>query len=251
MSRRSDNDRVGPDLHEVAGRYLASANTSDQRKGHDLAVLRRLAAGLWAGRFAVPACGSGPGRELVLLCRMGATGLIWSGERAVRHDDFAFAMLVPHTYPLAMPQVRFVQVVPFNPHVVHREHLPALGHLSAELQAYLRQGHDGVCCYLRSAQWSPDTSCNLALVVWQVSRILTGKARHGEVNSLNPAARDEMLRLAEEKKLPLGDPLAYPHEEDAAEEGETPEAEPAFAFAEGEDIEWVDPGAPEGGLEGP
>jgi hypothetical protein len=45
---------------------------------------------------------------------------------------------------------------------------------------------------------------------------LTFNKTWGEAVSLNPVARDYMLKLAklEKDRLPLGEPLAYPHDED-------------------------------------
>ena len=107
-----------------------------------------------------------------------------------------------------MPHVKFAPA-PFNPHVIHQGFLPERRGLPAELYTYVDQQGDGHTCYLRGSQWSLDGS-TLALVVWQISRIVTLTAFHGESVSLNTAARDHALRLAEEGRLPLGPALPPP-----------------------------------------
>jgi hypothetical protein len=74
----------------------------------------------------------------------------------------------------------------------------------------VRAGRDGACCYLRPDQWSPLTTHDLAVVVWQVSRILSGTRLYGERGSLNHHACDHYQRLQEEGRLPLGPALPLP-----------------------------------------
>ena len=196
--------------------------------------LRVLGRVLWANRFEILGFGGRPDGALSMLCRLRATGLIWQGEPGP-HDTFTFTVDIPRYYPLSPPGIRFVEPVPFCPHVVHEQFLPAMEHVPPEFQAYLRAGGHGNCCYLRSSQWSSDPATHdLAIVVWQLSRVVTLGKAVGEVQSLNPRARDHALRLAQADRLPLGKSLPYP-----SDHGEETQTTPcADEFAE-DDIAWT------------
>jgi hypothetical protein len=135
-----------------------------------------------------------------------------------------------------MPGFQFLPpAIPFNSHVIHKDHLPEQASLLPELQALIRSGRHGGCCWMASDQWQPTIDMSLALAVWTVSRILTGDKMHGEAASLNRTARDAMLRLREEGKLPLGPALPCPVD--------GPAAGAAGAPTPGDDLdfEWVKP----------
>lgn len=242
MAGTKTSPEAGADLGPIAAQFLASPNLIDQRKGRDLEELAALGRGAWKDRFQVLRCGSGPERSLIVVAAVLARGLVWEGNRPRPHDAFVLALIVPHTYPLSPVEVRFLDggaagagvTVPFNPHVVHRDHPPDMTGLPPDLQAHLRDGH-GACCYVRHSQWSADASNSLAAVVWQVSRVLTGLV-FGEAHSLNPSARDVMLRMGAEGRLPLGPALPYPHA--GSELPAAAEASAAAGGAEDADIQW-------------
>jgi hypothetical protein len=210
--------------------------------------LRAQALGRWRSRVEVLGLMPGEGRSLIVVVRIGAMGQIWSAGRAAACDSFVLALAIPHSYPLQMPVVRFVRPIPFNPHVVHAGHLPMLASLPPELRDYIRDG-EGHCCYLKSSQWRPGRTCDLSMVVWMVSRILTLERTYGEAGSLNPVARDAAFRLAETKALPLGEPLPYPHELSAGDPAapapqNSRQSPPDDESEEDEDIEWAPEAAP-------
>jgi len=212
---------------DVIRQLLASDSVCDLRKGNDLARLHTLSQGPWAGRFAFLGFGGNPDGSFTMLCRVHTTGLVWQGE-ALPHDVFTFAAVISRYYPLSLPRIKFADPVPYCPHVVHKEFLPPMAHVPTEFQEYVRKGGHGNCCYLRASQWSSDSAThNLAVVAWQVSRVLTLGKAFGEAQSLNPAARDHARRLAEDHRLPLGDSLPYPHDDEQQQPtvlcGEKPE----------------------------
>ena len=200
-------------VHRVIDRLRESPNVCDQRKSRDLGKLRALAEGPWAGRVVLLGVDCGRQWSLDLVLQLDVAGLVWRG-RPEPHRKWTALVAVPHNYPMAMPAVRFVGgVVPYCSHVIHREFLPDEGGLPVELRRFVeavRAGRDGACCYLRNAQWSPLTTHDLAMVVWQVGRILTGTRLFGEQGSLNNHARDHYQRLQEEGHLPLGPGLPAP-----------------------------------------
>jgi len=226
-------------VKQVVGQLLASKNGSDRRKGNDFSTLMNLGLGQWQGRFELLGFASGPRRYLAGICAMQADGLVWSAGQPTPNSTWLFTIGVAPNYPKIMPVVGFQRPMCWCPHVVHRDFLPRADGLPPELQEYLREG-EGHCCYMRSEDWAADAAThNLAIVVWQVSRILTLSKWWGEVNSLNKAARDHALRLKEEGRLPLGRPLAMPqlgwHEEGSVET--------ATGVAQGDeddDIEWCE-----------
>lgn len=224
-------------IEQIIDRLSASRNVCDNRKAADLRELIALAGGAWRGCFEILRFGSMPEGGLAIVCRLKVAGLIWSNGQPVPHDTFVCALGIPNSYPLAAPTVQFLGTVPWCGHVVHRDFLPDASHLPSYLQEYRRLGH-GRCCYVRSSQWRPDTG-TFAVVLWQVSRLVSLAKGQGEAGSLNPAARDHAQRLATEGgSLPLGRALPYPREDDL---------ERVAAAAVGEfsrqgnedDVEWV------------
>jgi hypothetical protein len=210
---------------EVIERCLASSNACDQRKGGDLAHLVASA-----------------NLSLTAICRLHARGLVSLDRRICPQEQFRFALAIPHRYPLSLPVVKFVGDIPYSPHVVHRSFMPESAGIPPELQEYLRLG-EGYCCYLRSSQWSIALSSNLAVIVWQISRLLTLDKLFGEMGSLNPSARDYAIRLQDEGQTPLGPPLPYPSERESMALCEP--SSPACrhdADESGEAIVWVDHG---------
>jgi len=196
-------------IDDVVPRLINSANVNDQRKGHDLQQLQWLSANAWARMFSLTGAMPGPRRMLHVFARLRVAGLLWEGEPRL-HDDWRFALGIPHSYPLAEPLVTFVDgPTPFNGHVLHGDFLPNREGMAPELQHFLNVGANGICCYALAGDWSTALDHNLALVVRQVSRILTG-LQHGERYSLNEHARDYLLRMAEEGRLPLGPALPIP-----------------------------------------
>lgn len=232
-----DRNQVA-DVQGIIDQLLRSENVCDERKGSDLKQLVQLMEGRWAGRFNILRTAGTLERSLLIVCRLGVSGLIWAGNRPIPNDDFVCTAAIPNYYPLSQPDVRFIGKIPWCCHVVHKDFLPNTTELPADLHEYLRQG-DGNCCYMRSSQWSP--SATLALVFWQVSRLLTFGKSQGEAGSLNPAARDHMLRLTRQgDQLPLGDPLPYPYD-DSMEDSQKISVEPACVNDDeaDEDVEWI------------
>lgn len=249
-----DNVSAQPiSIDSLAARLMASPNVCDQRKGRDLARLQQLSTGVWRGSFTLQAAAPlGEHRVIALAGRLGVQSLAWNGQEPYPHDRWTVLIGLEHHYPLAMPQVRFVgEPIPYNPHVMHRDHVPDEATIPAELRHFLvqlREGYDGGCCYMASAQWETSPEFDLAMVLWQVSRILTGVRIHGEQAALNNHARDSYLRLADQGRLPLGPALpvpsaatvapaeqqADPVEEDGIMEWQAHDGE------ESEDIEWIE-----------
>jgi len=193
----------------VVERLIASSNVCDNRKGSDLNELLVLSRERWRNRCRVVQLGSTPEGGLAIVCQLQVAGLTWSDGQAVRRDAFRCTIGIANTYPMSMPDVRFLDPVPWCGHVVHRDSLPEASGLPPQLQDYLRQGH-GRCCYLRSSQWTPAKG-TLVIVLWQVSRLIAFGKGWAEAASLNPAARDHALRLARQPgRLPLGKPLPCP-----------------------------------------
>jgi len=229
-------------VEEIIDRCLASSDVCDQRKGGDLRHLAMQVQDRWRGRFAIKGFNASGDLSLTMLCRLQVAGLVSRDRCICPHEQFRFALSIPHRYPLSLPGVRFVGEMPFCPHVVHRSFMPQMTGIPPELQEYLRLG-EGYCCYLRSSQWSVDLSCNLALVVWQVSRLLTFDKLFGEMGSLNPSARDYALRLRDQGKTPLGRSLPYPAERPSAAGRESAGGASVMDADESCDaIEWVDHG---------
>ena len=226
----------------VIRRLMESKNVCDQRKARDLRTLQDLSRGAWAGRLAVlgvlvrPESGS-----FVVIVRLHANGLVWRDEAPQPNAVWALALEVPTNYPMAMPGCAFIGEVPYNPHFTHKAFMPDPAGLPAPMQQFLRtlrdRGTDGVCCYARHSEWKPDLEHDLARVILQASRILTGAHLWGEHGSLNNHARDYYLRLGSEGKLPLGPALSFgaasvSQEEDAEEivlDGPAEEEKPAAA----------------------
>lgn len=230
-------------IHQAAQRLIESENVCDQRKGRDLHRLSQLStSGPWSEWFAadcvVPL---GRQRTLTLLGRLRTASLVWA-RRPQPHDDWTLMIAMPPYYPLAMPQLRFVGQVPYNPHVLHRDHLPSEGDVPSELRrfvAQLREGYDGGCCFLDTTQWKATPQFDLALVVWQTSLILTGARIHGERGALNNHARDHYLRLAEQGALPLGPALPAPVLPAFDSEGEAETlADDEIMQWDAEDVQW-------------
>jgi len=199
-------------LDQVVARLGASPNVCDQRKARDIHMLNTLAEGHWSGRLAPLGADCGRQRSLDVAVQLDVPGLVWRGQPEP-HRSWTMVVAVPHNYPMVQPEVRFAGVIPYCSHVIHREFLPDEAGLPLELRQFIeavRAGRDGACCYLRHAQWSPLTTHDLAVVIWQVSRILSGARLFGEQGSLNNHARDYYQRLDGEGRLPLGPALPVP-----------------------------------------
>jgi hypothetical protein len=247
-------------MDPVIRRLMESKNVCDQRKARDLRVLQELSRGAWAGRLAPlgvvvrPESGS-----FVVIVRLAANGLVWRDGAPQPNSVWALALEVPTNYPMAMPGCAFAGEIAYNPHVTHRDFVPDPAGLPAALQQFVRMlrdgGRDGVCCYARHSEWRPDLEHDLARIILQVSRILTGAHVWGEHGSLNNHARDYYLRLGTEGKLPLGPALPFetasaPQDSkeivlDEPAEEEKPAAEQA-PEAKDDDMEWTDDNADNG-----
>ena len=222
---------------DIVQRLVASKNVCDQRKGADLQELVALSRGPWGSRVEVLEFGSLPEGGLAVVCRLSVPGLIWSEGQPIRHGDFVCVLGIPNSYPLAPPTVQFLGAIPWCGHVVHKDSMPDVSQLPAFLQEYRRQGH-GRCCYIRSSEWRADIG-NLAIVLWQVSRLVSLAKDWGEIASLNPSARDYRQRLAEQTgRLPLGHPLPYPWEESVGQIGAAALAASPQTSPD-EDVEWT------------
>jgi len=207
MKVQKKTQNVEPE--QVINRLLNSKNPCDQRKGHDLGSVLGLSKACWHRQFCILGFCPGADGSLGVICCLQVRGLVWGNEIPVMRDTFEFVLGVPQNYPLILPTVQFVRLIPYNPHIVHPSFMPNTVGLPAELQEYARQGA-GYCCFLRHTQWSMDLSCNLALVIWQVSRILSLNKVFGEAGSLNKAARDYVIQLQKTGGLPLGPALPLP-----------------------------------------
>jgi hypothetical protein len=199
-------------LAQVVAALGPSKNVQDIRKARDLEVLGRVAGNLWKGRCIVRGVGAGEqGALAVALSLSGVAGLVLRGDQPEPNDVWDLLVYLRPQYPFARPEVRFESgTVPFNPHVLHRDSIIDEESLPREMVHFLeamRGGQEGLTCY--AADWPPLATHDLALLVWQVSRILGGRV-FGEKYSLNNAARDFYLRLAAEGRLPLGPPLPLP-----------------------------------------
>lgn len=221
---------TGMDVADIVRQLQGSANAWDQRKGVDLTEILALSQNEWRDRVALRAFARGPRRTLLAIVNLAGTkSLVWEGK-PTQVDKFTFAMAIHNSYPQSMPFVKFMVPVPFNPHVVNLAFLPDdTAGIPAELQAYLRQG-SGNMCFLRSEQWNPARD-SLAVVIWQVSRILSGRIR-AEAASLNQAARDFLLRG--EPGFELGPPLPFPCA------GRSSAAVPPWEAEGACDVEWLD-----------
>ena len=193
----------------VAGALSRSESSVDRRKGNDLGQVVELTDGVWSDRLSLLDVGPGPRRTLVVSVRLDVTGLIWQGD-AQPHRGFDVALAIPNNYPLAAPLVVVNNPTPFSMNVLHGDFVPNPQGLPGELQQILRDGHDGFCCYSLASEWCADLDHNLALVLWQVSRILVGAKIHGEQYALNRQARDRYLQLRQDGLLPLGPALPTP-----------------------------------------
>ena len=135
------------------------------------------------------------------------------------------------------PDVRFLDPIPFTPHVIHPSCPINEAELSQELLGYLeriRRQEAGWCCYVRANAWLPTVEYDLALCLYLVSGILSGARVWGERGSLNPLALQWFQR--ERMQLPLGDPLPFPHSDatGAALQPTTDEDEDPIAWEESE-----------------
>lgn len=224
----------------VIERLLESPSVCDQRKSGDLQTLKELAEGPWSGRLVLLGVDCGRQRSMDVVVQLDVPGLVWRG-RPEPHRNWTMILAVPHNYPLALPDVRFAgPAVPYCSHVIHREFLPDENGLPPELRQFVeavRAGRDGACCYLRHSQWSPLTTHNLAMVVWQVSRILSGTRLFGERGSLNRHANDHYQQLKDTDKLPLGPALPVPFSD--LVDGQPNYSEEDAGGEEEEAIEWT------------
>ena len=163
------------DRLESMGRQLTGgANVIDRRKGRDLQNLLELQKGPWRDRCVVTDIVAAPRRQLLLTVQLNVNGLAYCDE-PYPHGDWKLAVVVGQHYPLEMPNIRFLEPTPYNPHVLDTRFLPDEASLPPELRPYvedLRAGTGG-CCFLESAQWTAALSHDLAFVIWQASRILT------------------------------------------------------------------------------
>ena len=196
-------------LESVARQLTGGANVIDRRKGRDLLNLAELQKGPWRDRCSVTDIGVAPRRQLLLTVQLNVNGLAY-GDAPYPRGDWKLAVVVGHRYPLEMPNLRFLDPTPYNPHMLDSRFLPDEASLPPELRPYvedLRAGTGG-CCFLETAQWTAALSHDLAFVIWQASRILTGNRLHMEAASLNQHARDYYLRHADQ--FPLGPALTAP-----------------------------------------
>lgn len=223
---------------QIMRRLLQAENPCDQRKGRDLGILLRLLAERWRQQVCILGAYPGDDGSLGLVFCLQVKGLVWGNDIPVVRDTFEFVLGIPRNYPLILPSVQFVGLIPYNPHVVHPEFIPSTVGLPTELQVYARQGA-GCCCFLRHTQWHTDLSHNLALVLWQVSRILTLNKVFGEARSLNQAARDYVIHLQREDRLPLGPPLPLPE----VSTGSHPDWEIESEEESEEDMIWLTDGS--------
>ena len=238
-------------IDHVVRNLVASPNVCDRRKARDVQALVQLSTGPWAGRFALAGAVAQPDGTLHIIARLTVRGLIWNGEPQGHEPKYPrespkissntlwlLALAMRPNYPLTMPAARFLNIVPYNPHVAHRAFVPEEHGLPADLQQFihaLRMGQDGGCCFARATEWSPAITHDLALATWQVSRVLTGAHIFGESGALNRDACDHYLSLGEQGLLPLGPALSIPHTDEAGAVAELQ----ARADAEDPDVEWV------------
>lgn len=224
-------------VDQVIRGLIASPNACDRRKARDVQGLVQLSTGAWAGRFALAGAVAQPDGTLHIIAQLTVRGLLWNGKPQA-HEQWLLALGMRPNYPLTMPGARFLNIVPYNPHVAHRAFVPEEHGLPADLQQFiqaLRMGQDGGCCYARATEWSPAITHDLALATWQLSRVLTGTQIFGESGALNRDACDHYLSLGDQGLLPLGPALSIPHTDEAGAVAELQ----ARAEAEDPDVEWV------------
>jgi hypothetical protein len=201
----------------LADKLSRQPNVCDQRKGRDLKLLHEASQGIWQEFLSDLRIAVGTRQSLLLTGRLKVGGLVWADQARI-HNDWGIEIMIPRHYPIAQPEVRMESPVPYNPHVLHNEFLPDERELPAELRPFLeeiRAGAAGRCCYL--GQWQADLTHDLRLVVWQISRILSGACFHGEANSLNNHARDYYLRLKKQGGLPIAAALPVVIDETATD----------------------------------
>lgn len=223
-------------LDRVIPALLAAPHPCDKRKGRDLAVVLDACRATWRERVVplglLPAEG---GTALLAVFALRADGLVFSNGAPAAYDQFSLAILIPEHYPLAMPFVVFSDPLPFSPHVFDTRFKPPAQGAPPEFHEFLQRGN-GCCCFVRHGQWTADCTHDLALLLWILSRIVTGNLMWGEATALNPRARDHFLRLKEQGRLPLGPALPLP-ESHAAAIGGTPLSGQQESSSD-PDIEW-------------
>jgi len=213
MNQTSERKAAVPiPLEEVTRRLARSKNACDMRKSRDLNRIIELSTGPWAGRVEVLCALAGQGRSLSIVTELAADGLAWDGKPEA-NGMWTVLLTMGNVYPLSQPTAQFAGRIPFNPHVAHAAFLPDDRGLPPELRPFIaamRTGSDGQCCFVRQNQWSADSDHDLAIVLWQVSRIVTGSAFYGERAALNRQAADHYVQLSKAGRLPFGPALPAP-----------------------------------------
>lgn len=196
-------------VQQVRDVLAESSNPRDSREGTEIDLLEPC-PDEWRGRFALRGGTSARG-GLGLLMDLVADGAIWTPNGPSPHRDWQMLIIFPDHYPISQASVLFVDPVPFQTNTCHRDCLPDAARLDPEYHEFVRRGH-GSCCYMSRSDWSTDfTTHNLALVVWQLSRLITYSTFRGEGRAtLNSKAFDHAMRLRDQGRLPLGPPLPFP-----------------------------------------
>lgn len=210
MSQRNDS--------AIVSRMAEEKDVKTRRLARDIQQLIDLSAGLWRDRFYLRGLGQAPDRswqvqaEIVVPTLLNNNGKTAEPACECVVGPHRLVLGIPRFFPLAMPSVFLLPPIPWNAHVMHPDGLPGqVESLPAELQRYVRMG-SGHVCYMNDSEWSgvePDF-CNLANVVWVISRILTLELVHPEEAALNPRARDVFIRMKEDGRVPLGAALPCP-----------------------------------------
>jgi len=204
-------------LLKVARNFLDSPNPQQQRFGRDLSRLCGLTSrqGPWADRCHLLGLKGTEEGSVCLLVNLRVAGLVWDGNQPQLHTrGFVVALYVPAAYPHVKPSVRLLEPIAYSPHVLHPCSPLDEASVPAELFGFLeqiRRQEMGWCCYIRSSIWTPAAEFDLALCLYLVSGIITGARVWGERASLNRSALNWFQR--EKARLPLGNPLPFPHEQ--------------------------------------
>jgi hypothetical protein len=201
----------------LAKRLQQSPDVCRQRQGRDLEHLLEMIAGPWSKRLRLNDVRVTGDNGLYFMLRLDdVRGLVCENGNICPLSSWKLGIKKPRSYPhhgvsawLSGPEGEKA----FNPHALHPEQLISELDLTTTGQrafASALQGREqGRMCFLD--RWTPDWHThNLVVVVWQLSRCITGTSFHPEQFALNNVARDYYLRLKQKGELPLGSPLSHP-----------------------------------------
>jgi hypothetical protein len=137
-------------------------------------------------------------RGHVLAIRLKKLGRVRRGDATSICNAFTLIAILPYAFPSTTPKLLFMGAIPWSPHVIHPAAIPKEVPSEYRDQVIARAGF--VCAIANTPASDIDLDrASIGYLFYQCSKILVQaeSGGHGERASLNPIARDEMLRSQE------------------------------------------------------